>query len=440
MNIRLYAALSALLLLYLPAYGGEAKHMPRQVSLEKACSLALKNNPGIKSVREQVVQQEGVLKEARSRSLPHISGAGRYETFADDRLQSFGEGFSADSSRWNASLDATLTVFSGGRNYQFIKSERARLNATGQSVETMEEELLVSVHAAYYQAWLADQQVDVQKEAVSVYEEQLKVTKNRFEAGVGEKYDVTRAEVALANAKPPLIRSMNDRRRSVDRLQEIIGLPYKEGVNASDVDIQDLGEIKELSAKLKEAIAMALKSRPEIKRTEHEIEAAERKLKLTRREQSPVVDLFAGYGIESDMFGSSTSLEGWSAGVKLNWKIFDGGSRRGKVQQAKSVAKQVRHKGQELNLAIQGEVRKAYYDRQEAASIFEVSEKVIVQAREALELAKNRFKAGNGTQLQVLESQLQLTKAQLEQSMARHDLEMSAIRMKRAMGSRIIKR
>ena len=60
--------------------------------------------------------------------------------------------------------------------------------------------------------------------------------------------------------------------------------------------------------------------------------------------------------------------------------------------------------------------------------------KVIAQAREALDMAQDRYRAGNGTQLEVLESQLQLTRAQLEQSVARHDLELALVQMQRATG------
>lgn len=417
----------------------EARYVPEDLGLDEACSLALQNNPGINSVREQLVQQDGVLREAKAVSRPRLSSSGTYETYDDARLQSFGDGFSADSTRWNSSLDASLTVFSGGRNYHYIKGQEAIKRSIDSSVTATEEDLLVLVHITYYKAWLADQRASVQKEAIAVFEEQLQVTKNMFEAGAGEKYDVTQAQVALANARPPLIRAMNDRRRSIDRLQEIIGLPYPINVDASGITLESLEEIPSSELQLSEAVVSAMSNRPEIERIQHDIEAAQRELTLVKRELSPEIDVFAGYGIESDMFGGG-SLEGWSSGVRLNWDIFDGGIRRGKVQQARSKARQVELDSRELELAIKGEVRKAYYDQQEAVAIYDTSAQVIAQAREALELAQNRYKAGKGTQLEILESQLQLTRAQLEQSTARHDLELASVQMKRAMGVKIVER
>jgi outer membrane protein len=66
----------------------------------------------------------------------------------------------------------------------------------------------------------------VQEEAIAVFKQQLQIAENLFNAGVGEKFDVTQARVALANARPALIRAQNDRRRNIDKLQELIGLPY----------------------------------------------------------------------------------------------------------------------------------------------------------------------------------------------------------------------
>lgn len=460
MKIRTYTAIAALSALGICSAPGEdpalalrghgkqdaepasrhIKSVPLKVSLTNACMLALSYNPGSRAFRELLMQQDGVITEAKAVSRPHLSAKGNYETFDDNRLQSFGEGFSADSSRWNASLDASMTVFSGKRNDHYIEGQRAVKRSIGSGVKTTEEDLLVLVHAAYYAAWLADQRVAVQKEALTVLEEQLQVTENRFKAGIGEKYDVTQAEVALANARPPLIRAMNDRHRSTDRLQEIIGLPYPDGVDASGIDLEGISDVNAMDTDLKAAISRAMQSRPEMERMKHDVEAALLLLKAAEWERCPVVDVFAGFGIENDMFGTTSSLEGWNAGIRLNWDLLDGGLRRGKVQQARSRTRQVEHRSTELSLEIEGEVRKAYYDQLEADAILKASAKVIRQAREALKLASNRYKAGKGTQLDVLESQLQLTRAQLEQSTARHDLALASVQMKRATGDRILER
>ncbi len=447
MSKRIYTAVAALLLMgALGTHGKDAAtstkagSVPLEISLNEACSLALENNPAINSIRERLVQQDGVLKEARALNRPHISASGNYATFDDARLQSFGDEVNVESTRWDTSLDATLTIFSGGRNYHYIKGEESRKRSIDSRVTAAEEDLLLLVHEVYYRAWLADRRIAVQKEAISVLGEQLRVTKNMFEAKVGEKYDVTQAEVALANARPPLIRAENDKRRSIDRLQEIIGIPYPAGVDASGIKLEALAEIPSADLKLSDAIASAMSSRPEVERIKHDIETAQREVTLMKREQSPVLDLFAGYGIESDMFGGDSSLEGWSSGLKLKWAIFDGGVRRGKVLQARSKARQVGFNSKNLELTIKGEVRKAYYDQQEAEAIYAVSGQIIAQAREALALGQNRYKADKGTQLEVLESQLQLTRALLEQSTARHDLELASVQMKRAIGVAIIER
>ena len=436
--MKIYTAI-AVLLIGATACAENAAPLPLKIGLADACRLSLENNPGMRAVREQLVQQDGMLKEAKAVSWPKLTASGNYQALDDARLQSFGEGGSVDSTRWDASLDATITVFSGGRNYHYIRGQQAIKRSIGSGVRAAEEDLLVLVHTAYYDAWLADRRVAVQQEAISVLEEQLKVTKNMFDAGIGEKYDVTQAKVALANARPPHIRARNDRRRSIDRLQEIIGLPYPEGVDASGIELDELARIDVPAMKLSKAISTAKNSRPEIERIGHDVEAAKREVSLVKRELSPVIDLFAGYGAESDMFGSDASLEGWSSGVRLNWDIFDGGARRGRVRQARSKARQVEHRSTKLELTIEGEVRKAHYDQQEAAAIYEASASVITQAREALGMAQDRYKAGNGTQLEVLESQLQLTRAQLEQSTAHHDLELASIQMKRAIGEKILK-
>ena len=86
MKVRLCTAIVGLLFVGVcGAVGKDAgATVPLEISLDEACGLALESNPGINSIREQLVQQDGVLREAKALSRPHVSASGRYETYDDD--------------------------------------------------------------------------------------------------------------------------------------------------------------------------------------------------------------------------------------------------------------------------------------------------------------------------------------------------------------------
>ena len=118
----------------------------------------------------------------------------------------------------------------------------------------------------------------------------------------------------------------------------------------------------------------------------------------------------------------------------MNWSLWNGGRSTSQSRMSASRIRQLEHQKTELVLQISGEVRDAFYAYEEASSILQSSAEALEQAAEALRLSRNRFEAGNGTQLEVLESQYQLTRSKLENSRARNGLQRSLIGIKRASG------
>ena len=88
----------------------------------------------------------------------------------------------------------------------------------------------------------------------------------------------------------------------------------------------------------------------------------------------------------------------------------------------------------DLTHRIEEEVRRSLFDRELAAEILKTSDRVIEQAVEAVRLARNRFEVGGLKQLDVLEAQLALTRARLEQANAYHDLHIAHARLQRSLG------
>ena len=85
-------------------------------------------------------------------------------------------------------------------------------------------------------------------------------------------------------------------------------------------------------------------------------------------------------------------------------------------------------------LAVEGEVRKAWLDVEEAREILSTAALVVKQAEEALRLARAGFDAGAGTQLEVLESRFALTQARLTNFTATHQYHTAVASLRRAAG------
>lgn len=424
-----------LLCLLAPGLAGAQPTLPEELTLTEAVEFARLHSPVLKEIRQRMDFQDGVVKETRSAGLPQVSVVGGYTQFDENRQQSFGADMAPDDSQWNMDAEVSNIIYSGGRNRMAIDSELDRKAAVAAELEAASEDILAAVHEAYYDALLARETAEVQREAVAVLREQLASARNRLEAGTGARFDVTQAEVAVANAHLPLVRAENDYRRRIDDLRRQIGLPFPPGKDAGDIRLARAPAPEELDLELDTALAVAAERRPELTDVARRLQAARRDIKRAAKQNRPLLEAFVDYGVENDQFGEEDELHGWTAGVRLTWDLFTSGGRRGRIEQRAAEMRAIRYEQDQLRLQIGSEVRQAFYDYQEARGILQVTRLVIEQAEEALQLARNRYEAGRGTQLDVLESELQLTRSRLEDTTSLNNLRRAVVRIKRAIGA-----
>jgi outer membrane protein len=98
------------------------------------------------------------------------------------------------------------------------------------------------------------------------------------------------------------------------------------------------------------------------------------------------------------------------------------------------VLEQTRLSLTEAQLAVDVEVRRAFSQWQQATELVDASQKVVAQATEAVRLANARYNAGTGTQLDVLQAQVDLTTARTNQIQAFYSYNVAVASLRKAMG------
>src|SRR5205823_11038631 len=108
--------------------------------------------------------------------------------------------------------------------------------------------------------------IDVQGESIHLLERQLGDQENRFKAGTVPRFNVLQAEVALANARPALIRARNNSNIDELRLAKLLGIEY-ETARPGTAPIHPVGELStaEQALPVPVAIDMAKERRPFLK-------------------------------------------------------------------------------------------------------------------------------------------------------------------------------
>lgn len=406
--------------------------MPAMLDLKGAIAFAIENNYAIRQARERIREQEGVVVEVSSREIPNVSADGAYQ-FND---KSISQGFPASDRSWQINLTASQVLYAGGGVRSAIRSSKLARDAALLDLQSVINDALLQVRIGFYEVLLAREQIKVQESNLQLLQEQLKTTTDRFDAGTVSSFEKLRAEVAVANAKVPLISANNNYRLAIETLRQGLGLAVNAAAAPEAVpDLVGTLDFTPVRFDLGAAFSAARAKRPELERLAKLADAGEEAITTVRSARKPSVSAFGGWAVRkgpTDAFGDSNN--GWLLGLQSQWNIFDGRATAGRVTQARSRLEQTRLTLSQAQLAVEVEVRTAYFRWQEATELAEVSTRVVEQATEAVRLANARYGAGTSTQLDVLQAQVDLTTARTNQIQAYYAYNVAVAALRKATG------
>lgn len=410
--------------------------LPQKLDLNTALALARSYNYPVNIAMEQVEEAKYRTGEFQGQRGPQLSLEGSAGAVDQGLIEGFGEQFQPQTETWRGGLQVVQPLYQGGALSAQVRGQQRLEEAAGESLRGTRYDAMLFTAEAFFGAMLARDQIGVQEESVRLFEQQLALASNRFAAGSGSQFDVLQADVSLRNAKPPLVRARSQYRVAIDALRQIIGLPYPEGLSAEDIELIGEWPFPRIDYSLDDALRTAVLNRSELAALDFQRQAGEERVRAARGQRLPQVNASGGYVYQSRQFGDgfSDTLDGWEVGLQAAFPIFSSGLLKERQRQAESQLRQIDLAFRQQEEAVEVDVRRAYSDWQVALEILDTSNAVIRQAEEALRLADNRYRVGAITQLDVLQSQLGLTRARLERAQASHDYNLAAARLNRAMG------
>jgi len=409
-----------------------AQVIPETLDLPTALRFAVDNNFSIRQARERIKQQEGVVVEVKARSIPNVSAAGSYQLNDETISQSF----PASDRTWNLSLTATQSLFSGGGVRSSVKSTELSREAALLELKGVVNDALLDVRVKFFDILLAREKIKVQESNAELLRQQLKNATDRFEAGTVSAFEKLRAEVALANSQVPLITARNAYRLAIEALRQSLGFATNTPETLRKVpDFVGTLDFVPVTFDLQASLDAARAGRPELARLAKLVDARESSVTTAKANRYPNVSAFGGWQLRKGTTDSlGDSRDGWLVGVQSQWNIFDGAATSGRVAQARSAVEQSRLGLNEQSLAIDVEVRRALSSLQEGTELAEASQKVVAQAEESLRLANARYGAGTATQLDVLQSQVDLTTARTNQIQSFYSYNVAVAKVRKAVG------
>jgi outer membrane protein len=232
--------------------------------------------------------------------------------------------------------------------------------------------------------------------------------------------DLSFANVNLAQAKLLYLDTLNNDKSALASLSAILGYPTLENFELTS----ETDPLAPPPADVDPLIADAFAKRPEILALEFESESAEKIHQADRDEMLPTISALAAFG-DSPVRDDRVYGPYGAVGVNVQIPIFNGFLFSSKSRETDLRAQATRQRLMDLRNRISRDVRTAWLTATTAFDRVTVSEQLLAQANQALDLAETRYKLGLSSIVELSQAQLQQTQAEIGNAQAGYEYRLA---------------
>lgn len=411
------------------------------ITKEEAISLALDNNFGIKIARNQAEIAENNQGILNSGYLPRVRGQAGAGYDLNDRLTEPEDRENVDqkgieSNRYNASINVDYTLFDGlGRLYNY-KSLKEQYDLSQLEARETIENTILQLMSVYYEIARLTQNIQVLQDVLETSKERVTRAQYQFEYGQSNNLAVLNARVDVNNDSINLLETRQLLHNTKRDLNVLLNREITDNEFVVDTTV---GFIPELQ--LDVFVEEATLNNVSLLQIEKNITISDYDIKISKSGYLPTIDLTGSYGWNRNRSaataffpGSTTTTDGISAGVSLNWNLFDGGRTSVQIQNAK-----INYENQELfkeqiELEVKRNIANAMGNYQNKLYIYQVQEENVATNRDNFERSEEQFKLGRITSIEFRQAQINLLGAQTSLNLAKYDAKLAELELLQLTG------
>ena len=388
-----------------------AQSLP-QKDLAQCIEIALEHHPDLKAAAAVVDAGRARTWQAISSALPQVNAdysANRRNSSVSTRTGGPGGPTGQISNRsqtfsfYSTGVNLSQILFDFGQSLDAIRAARATEQSLEADASTTRETVVFDVKQTYFTLLTAKRLLGVADENVGQSQRHLDLAQGRLDVGVATRFDVTQAQVQLANAELAQVTARNNVAVAVETLRNALGVD-----GPLDFDIVDTLGSHNVRLDEDKALGVAYERRPELLSQRLQEESVSEQIAALQKNYLPNVSGDASYNWSGDDYPLQSS---WNIGASVNLSVFNGGLTTAQIGEARATLSNLKYKEKSLRQQIALQVRQAVLSLTLAHESIRVSEKGLQQAHENLELAEGRYKTGVGNIIELTDAQTSLTVA-----------------------------
>lgn len=396
------------------------------LNLPRTVELALTNNRSVRQSEwqyEAAKAQVGVAAAAKNPTVSYSYSGGR----GSSTNSLTGNSVVGESASNTFSL--AVPIYTGGKVEAAIDSARYSREGYNAALEVARQSAKLTAATNYYSLIMARNKVDIAEQSVKDYDGHLTNVNQQYNVGIVAKSDVLSSETSLANARTSLVEAQNSANLAEATLNNSIGLPVNTSVATAD---SSLGYTP-YNVTLQDAQAYAVLHRADLVQTTMAVKAYEEQVKSAKAGYMPTLSATASQAWSGDDWGG-TDNDNWRIGAAVSWDLWDGGA----TSEGVKVAKANLEKAKEANYAMMDSVnlgvRQAYLNLKSAEQTIESTRTAVASGQESFRIATLRYRAGVGTNLDVLDAETALETARNNYVDALFNYNIAVATLENAMG------
>lgn len=391
------------------------------VALDLLIQLALDVNPTVVKSRFDARVAEARVREAESAKLPQVSTDASIQ-YRDQQTNGGRVEHHFDSYGFSLSW----LLFDFGRNDALERNAAEVWLAAQLDQRSAEVNAVFEVRSAYFDLLKQQELVVVAAETVQQFQKRLDQVNGFVAAGTRIRYDATKAEVDLENARLTEVKARDAELVAQATLAHAIGLQ-----EVVDWTPDPESALPALPETFDEAWSIARENQPTL------ASAAAREQAASALVDARIAALYPSLALtgSADESGNYFPLSwAWSLGGALSWTPFDGFERLSTVDESAASMRSARTARTQAEQQIWLDVRTAWLAIEDARRRIDLTTLAVKAAEQNLVLAQARFDVGKGTSVELTDAQQALALARGDLVQARADERVARARLAQALG------
>ena len=415
------------------------------LTLEQALDIALSESPTIKVAEQEIEIKRFAKQETYASLYPRFDATAQYQRVIEKQTMSMDFGgqtqtikVGSDNS-FNGGLSASLPVINAPL-WESLKVSVADVMLSIEKARSSQIDMIEQVSKAYFSVLLAKESLVVYQRVYDNAVENNKNIKKRYDVGSVSEYDYISSNVSVQNAVPNLVEAQNSVVLALWQLKALLGIDLKKNIDVA-------GSLTDYEAQMNYAHTidqLDLSNNSSLKQLDIQEGMLESALKISKLANVPTLSVNAAYlytalGNDGKFFQGKAWNPYSYAGVQLNIPIFAGLQRRAAIKQASLNLSSLQLQRENAERQLQVAIVQSLNNMQTNVKKFSAAAATVGQAKRGYEIAVKRYEVGRGTLVDIDNSQLQLTQAELGRNSAVYNFLVSKIALDKILGNHEVK-